>query len=61
MDGKVYGSIKRGKELRCPDCDLYEQCSEWARRGHQPCLITDPSGSRIFRYSKELTDKLNNQ
>ena len=60
IDGKGYELIERGREPACPGCALYDPCSKnWARRGHQPCLITAPSGNRIFRFSQSLTDKIN--
>lgn len=68
IDGKAYELVPRKSGQRCADsCALYELCSkEFARRGHQPCLIYDTPvntyrfGEHYFRYSPTLTERLNN-
>lgn len=68
ISGKVYKLVPTRKDQRCADsCALNELCStKLARRGHQPCLIYDTPdnthkyGEHHFRYSPELTERLNN-
>lgn len=57
IDGKVYRVVKGGNK-RCEDwCALYVKCKlEWARRGHQPCLMFDPSGNSVLMYACDLND-----
>lgn len=60
IDGKVYEAVSKGS-YRCGDCDLYNKCIDRPLRLDAFCvgLYGVCRGRIIFRFSKELTDKIN--
>lgn len=55
-NGKVYESIKKDS-YDCSDCALRERCGANGR--YAPACVAFGYDHPIFRYSQELTDKLN--
>lgn len=58
-DGKVYEVVEIDEVTPCEYCDLWEECSNSASTIEHICceFIGD---SYIFRYSPDLTERLNN-
>lgn len=57
IDGKVYEAVEKGIGKRCFDCDLKEWCATSVQCNY--CHSIDDN--TYFRYSQELTDKLNSK
>lgn len=62
IDGKVYEAVPKGS-CRCDDCDLYNKCIDRSLGLDAFCvgLYGVCHGRIIFRFSKELTNKLNDK
>lgn len=60
IDGKVYEAVHRGS-YHCSDCDLYKRCVDRPVVFDALCsgLVGICNEVIMFRFSKELTDKIN--
>ena len=56
VDGKVYEIVK---SYNCSDCGLLEKCTKDAETFEAICYILSNKSRSIFRFSQNLTDKLN--
>lgn len=67
MKDKINGIIICGsvfvnteKTGSCTECELYEDCVfKWNHYGYNDCDIYGGDAPRPFKFSQELTDKLN--
>lgn len=56
--GKVYETVGKGQH-NCSDCALYDHCK--AKGCNTVACDVFGYGNYIFRFSQELTDKLNSK
>lgn len=56
ISGKVYESVLTGNEITCSKCELKSKCDNI--ESWDVCGVVFGNDSH-FRYSQELTDKLN--
>lgn len=57
IDGKVYEAVSNGSR-HCSDCDCYKECSNEPLKYAGICMGFNSQNKVIFRFSKELTDKI---
>ncbi len=59
-DGKVYEVVPYSLNA-CDKCDLKKECDQVTQRYCLADKLFGCDGMRIFRFSQELTDKLNKE
>lgn len=57
IDGKVYEAVSNGSR-HCSDCDCYKDCYNEPLKYAGICMGFNSQNKVIFRFSKELTDKI---
>lgn len=57
IDGKVYEAVPKGSRY-CSDCDCYMNCCNEPLKYTGICMGFNSQNKVIFRFSKELTDKI---